>query len=93
MSEEFRHNPAENRFEAIVDGVVAGSTHYRAADGIAVFDHTEIGEDFGGRGLAGRLVRYAMDEVRDAGQWKVRPVCSFLAGWLDKHPEYSDLRA
>ena len=44
-------------------------------NGIADFHHTEVVPAFGGRGVAGRLVRFAMDDVRAAGQWKIRASC------------------
>jgi predicted GNAT family acetyltransferase len=46
----------------------------------------------GGRGIAGRLVRAALEHARAAGL-KVVPRCSYVADYLDKHPEYADLRA
>lgn len=33
-----------------------------------------------------------LDDVRERGL-RVEPACSFVASWLDKHPEYADLRA
>lgn len=93
MTEEFSHNQAESRFEVHIDGGLAGECHYRLDGDVAVFDHTVVPPEFGGRGIAGRLVTHAMDEVRTAGAWKVRPACSYVAGWFGKHPEYADLLA
>ncbi|MFT4110046.1 GNAT family N-acetyltransferase, partial [Propionicimonas sp.] len=76
-----------------VDGRFAGEAHYTVRDGVAAFDHTMVPSEFGGRGVAGRLVQHAMDEVRAAGEWKVRPVCSYVGFWFDRHPEYADLLA
>lgn len=91
--EEFSHNQAASRFEVTVDGRFAGEAHYVLADGVATFDHTEVREEFGGRGIAGRLVRYALDDVRAAGEWKIVPVCPYVTRWLRAHPEYGDLLA
>ena len=93
MAEEFSHNRAASRFEVAIDGRFAGEAAYRVSGGVAVFDHTSVLPEFGGHGVAGRLVQYAMDEVRAAGEWHVRPVCPFVVRWFGLHPEYSDLLA
>lgn len=66
-----------------------GRAHFldrTGADGVAerVFHHTVVGEEFGGRGLAGVLVSRALDEARDRGL-RVVPVCSYVAGWIRKN--------
>jgi len=48
---------------------------------------------FGGRGVAGRLVKYAMDDVRAAGEWKVLASCPYVLHWFGRHAEYADLLA
>jgi len=93
MNEEFSHNETAGQFELKIDGELAGVCHYTLTGDVAVFDHTVVPPDFGGRGIAGRLVTYAMDSVRAAGAWKVRAVCSYVSAWFTKHPEYADLLA
>jgi predicted GNAT family acetyltransferase len=93
MAEEFTHNRAAGQFEVAIDGAFAGEAHYVLSDGVATFDHTVVLPEFGGRGVAGRLVQHAMDEVRAAGEWKVRPVCPYVVRWFAQNPEYSDLLA
>ena len=44
----------------------------------------------GGHGLGGTLVRGALDDVRARGG-SVVPLCPFVRGWIDRHPEYQDL--
>lgn len=86
------NNPAESRFEIHVDGVRAGIADYEDADGVRTFPHTVVEKEFGGRGLAGHLVRRALDETRGEGL-KVRPACSFVEKFIERNPEYSDLLA
>ena len=93
MPEEFRHDRDASQFEVSVDGTMCGVAHYQLSGGVADFDHTEVPPAFGGRGIAGRLVQYAMDEIRAAGEWKVRPACSYVVRWFAQHPDYSDLLA
>lgn len=84
-----RRNPARHRFEAELDGQVAGFITYRERDGVLELVHTEVDERFEGRGVGGQLAREALEDARRQGQ-KVLPSCSFVAGWLRRHPEYND---
>jgi uncharacterized protein len=93
MAEEFRHDRDGRQFEVTIDDTPAGVAHYRLSGGVADFDHTVVPPSFGGRGVAGRLVQYAMDEIRAAGEWKVRASCSYVVWWLAHHPDYAHLRA
>ena len=52
----------------------------------------KVPEAIGGRGIAGELVRAALDHARAAG-WKVRAECAYSDAWIGKHPEYEALRA
>jgi predicted GNAT family acetyltransferase len=57
-----------------------------------VMPHTEVGEKFGGRGLATRLVREALDDLRSRGD-KIVALCPLVVAFVRKHPEYADLLA
>lgn len=91
MAETVVHNQGKSRYEIFVDGELAGFTHYDLSNGVARFDHTEVQPRFNGRGLGTTLVKGAFDEVRAAGQWKIRAVCPFVAIFVKRHPEYDDL--
>jgi predicted GNAT family acetyltransferase len=45
-----------------------------------------------GKGIASRLVKGALDDARRQGL-KVVPLCSFVAAYIDRHPEEQDLLA
>jgi predicted GNAT family acetyltransferase len=87
---EVRDQPDESRFEIVVDGEAAGFAVYRRRPGRILFVHTEIDPGFEGRGLGGQLAAAALDAVRVTGE-RVVPLCPFIAGYIDKHPEYQDL--
>lgn len=87
---EVAHNPEASRYEIRVDGVLAGFADYRTRPGRIVFTHTEISEEFEGRGLGSRLVREALDSARAAGV-TVTSLCDFVADYIRRHPEYEDL--
>ncbi|MEU6410179.1 GNAT family N-acetyltransferase [Microbispora sp. NPDC046933] len=83
-------NAAASRYEILLDGAVAGFAQYRLRGGSMVFPHTEIRDEFEGRGLGSMLVGRALDGARAAGL-RVVPLCSFVAWYIQKHPEYRDL--
>lgn len=87
---EVKDNPAANRFEIRVGGELAGFAEYRLKPGQISFTHTEIDDAFSGQGLAGKLVRAALDEIRGR-ELAVLPFCPFVRGWIAKHPDYVDL--
>jgi predicted GNAT family acetyltransferase len=93
MSKEITDNAGASRYEIRVDGALAGFAEYHARPGEIVFTHTEIDEAFAGQGVGGALARGALDEVRARGGLSVVPRCSFIKGWIDKHPDYADLVA
>ncbi|MDT0462029.1 GNAT family N-acetyltransferase [Streptomyces gibsoniae] len=81
---------ARNRYEILVDGKRAGLTAYRDHGAQRVFFHTEVDEAFAGQGLAGRLVEEALTDVRAQGK-RIVPVCPYVAKFLKKHEEFSDI--
>lgn len=84
-------NPDESRFEAHVGGELAGFAAYEAADDLIMFTHTEVFDAFEGQGVGSSLARGALDAVRADGTRHVLPRCSFIRGWIEKHPDYQDL--
>lgn len=85
------NNQDQNRYEAHLDGELAGFAEYTLPTGLIVFTHTEVDPKFEGRGVASALVRFSLDEVRDAGERKVVPICPFYKGWIERHPDYIPL--
>ncbi|GAB3262221.1 GNAT family N-acetyltransferase [Nocardioides dilutus] len=84
-------NPGESRFEAHVDGELAGFAAYDNTDDLIVFTHTEIFDAFEGQGVGSALARSALDAVHADGTRKVLPRCPFIRRWIEKHPDYQDL--
>ena len=82
--------PERNRYEITVDGTLAGFAEYRLAPDHITFVHTEIGDEFAGKGLAGVLVRRALDVVRSR-ELRVVARCPYVKSWIERHPDYADL--
>ena len=87
MSTSVSRETGPDRFEVSADGVVAGFTRFVDHDGRRVFFHTEVGEEFGGQGLAGTVVEAAVRATRDEGLTVV-PVCPYVTKWLTKHTDH-----
>ena len=83
------HNATAKSFEISVDGRIAFSKYLLAGEQI-IIEHTEVPVELEGRGIAGRVVRTALDYAR-AQKLKVMPLCPFTAGFIHRHPEYQDL--
>jgi hypothetical protein len=75
-----------------VGETLASVAEYRPTDGTLDFHHTETYADFRGRGLAERLVRWALDDVGSRSQ-RVVSTCSFVTAFIDAHLEYQHLLA
>jgi predicted GNAT family acetyltransferase len=90
MTHTVRDNPGKNRFELELDGQVAFSEYTRDGATLTI-RHTEVPRALGGKGVGSALVGGLLELVRAQGL-KVRARCPFVAGYMDKHPEYADLR-
>lgn len=85
------HNPQRNRYEIHDGDTIIGHTDYRAGEGTQrVFVHTEVDENYGGAGLAGRLVNFALDDVAAHGG-RIVPVCPYVAKYVTKHHDYDNI--
>lgn len=85
------HNAAAQRFEAQVDGLLCEAS-YTLAGGVLNATHTEVPSALAGRGIAAQLVAALLAWARSEGL-RVNPACSYVAAYMQRHPEVADLRA
>ena len=85
-----RDNPTAHRFELRIGDEVAFLHYRKPASGPMVILHTEVPVALEGRGLAGKLVKAAMEAARSEGR-QVEPRCPFARSYLQRHPEYASL--
>lgn len=82
--------PDEGRYELRSGDRVLGYADYRLRGDAVVLPHTVIDPGFRGRGLGDLLVEGVLSDLR-AQQRAVVPSCSFVAGYLERHPESADI--
>jgi uncharacterized protein len=87
-------NEEAGRYEIHVEGAPepAGFAEFLLDGDTITFTHTVIDDAYEGQGLGSRLARAALDDARSRGL-RVVARCSFIAGWIEKHPDYADLLA
>jgi predicted GNAT family acetyltransferase len=85
-------NAAERRYEARLDGELAGWVDYGRVQNRLVALHTEVLPAFEGRGVASALVRHVLAAAREAGN-TITPRCPFFARHFERHPEDRDVLA
>src|SRR5690606_1557833 len=85
------HEPGSNRFSVSLEGELA-VVEYTLGDGVMTIEHTRVPKPLEGRGIAGALVRAALDHARAQGM-EVRPSCPYADAWMRRHPDYDSLRA
>lgn len=83
------NNTEAQRFEARLDGHLAMAEYSLTGEGMR-FTHTVVPPELGGRGIGSQLAKAGMDHCRAHGL-AVLPDCSFIAGYIKKHPECHDL--
>lgn len=88
-------NPAETRYDVLVDGTLAGFSVYTdvedAETGAAqrIFHHTEIRPEHEGQGLASILTRGALTDTVAAGR-RIVAVCPYVKRWVQTHHDVDE---
>jgi uncharacterized protein len=89
VSETVTDNVARNRFELGTDGE-GGFIDYRRSGSILFLNHAEVPAALAGHGRGTRLVRGALDLIRNRGERMVA-VCPFIKAFVRRNPGYADL--
>jgi uncharacterized protein len=78
------------RYEAHLDGELAGVLEYIIKRGRIALIHTEVRPAHEGRGIGSTLVRFALDDARRRGL-RVIVTCPYVQDYLTRHPEDDDI--
>jgi predicted GNAT family acetyltransferase len=91
MAIVIRHEPQARRFVADVGGQAAYITYREHEEHVLELDHTYVPPAARGGGTASQLTARALEYARERG-YRVIPSCPFVAAYMNRHPEYQDLR-
>lgn len=87
------NDPQNGIFEIFVDGAKAGEMVYRwKSDFVLVIEHTEVHENFNGKGLGKRLVLAAVDFAR-VNNYQIIPLCPFAKATFQRNEDLQDVLA
>jgi predicted GNAT family acetyltransferase len=92
MEIDVADNPDEHRYEAHADGQLAGFIRYRERPEAIELVHTEVPDEFEGKGIGSQLVQRTLDDIRARGL-RLIPTCPFVKAYIERHAEYQDLVA
>jgi predicted GNAT family acetyltransferase len=92
MSVAVADHPEAKRYELTAEGEQIGFVTYRLEPEVITFLHAEVNPAHEREGWGSRLVAGALGDARARGL-KVRPVCPFVAFYIERHPDYRDLLA
>lgn len=85
------HNEQTQRFELEKDGVVAFLDYKIVNQNTLDYQHTIVPEQLSGQGIGSQLVAFALQYAQQQ-KFKVIASCSFVARYIEKHPEYAELK-
>jgi predicted GNAT family acetyltransferase len=88
-SYELVHNTTACQYEYHIEGHLA-RVIYEEENGVLHLTHTFVPKELGGRGVAGALVKAVMDDI-EKRELKMKPGCSYIVAYVEKHPECEKL--
>ena len=83
-------NQRESRSVALNEGNIIGYCQYKEENNIWSITHTVVKQEFGGRGIAKRLVLSVIEEARKQNK-KINPICSYAKKMMESSDEYKDV--
>lgn len=87
-----RHDPARQRYSFdLGDGEQAVIDYLRRGDTLHLL-HTGVPSRFEGQGIAAELTEAVLAEIR-AQELRIVPECSYIARYIERHPEWRQLVA
>ena len=85
---EVIHNQAAQRFELFI-GEFTAVLDYRLQGKTIVFTHTGVHRALEGNGIGSFLVQAGLNYAREK-KYSVMPLCSFVAAYIRRHPDYAE---
>lgn len=84
-------NPDKKRFELDIEGKLSVIEYtFKKSTNQIFLVHTETHPELRERGVGQKLVKEALDIVREQG-FELVPLCPYVVAFLKRHPQYHDL--
>ncbi|MCU1470676.1 MAG: N-acetyltransferase [Glaciihabitans sp.] len=93
MSKTFTHETDTNRYVLRIDDELIAVVDYVINGNSISFTHTFTNPTQRGRGYAGEIVEFAVNDVDSSSDRHIVPMCWYVGEWFDKHPERAALLA
>jgi predicted GNAT family acetyltransferase len=87
---EIRYTKEEKRSVALSEGNIIGYCQYKEENNVWSITHTVVKQEFGGRGIAKRLVLAVIEEARKQNK-KINQICSYAKKMMESSDEYKDV--
>lgn len=82
----------ENRIVYEIEGQEIGEIEFKELDNNTVdIYHTYVNPDYQGQQIASKLVKELFKKLKKENK-KAMISCSYVARWIEKHPEYNDIK-
>jgi predicted GNAT family acetyltransferase len=90
MVYKVKHDAKEHRFYIDMEHQVSELKYKKVDDKTLDFYSTYVPESLRNKGLAGHLVEYALEYVKEHNHLII-PSCPFVKKYIDEHDEYASL--
>ncbi len=88
---QFTESGSKGSFIYVANGKKGGEmTFSKAGEGMIIIDHTEVEDDFRGKGVGLAPVEHAIEFVKER-KIKMFPLCPFTKATLQRHSEWADV--
>ena len=88
---EITHDADDRRYVMRIDGAIVAVADYAVNGSQISFTHTFTNPRFRNQGLAGEVVSFAMDDVEKTTDYRVIPMCWYVADWFEANPQRRSL--
>ena len=83
-------NVALHQYEFRIGDLIPRNEYIKTKNGEIYLTHTEVPSALEGKGVGSSLVRLALEDI-ERQQLRLVPLCPFVAGYVQKHPEWKRL--
>ena len=83
-------NVALHQYEFRIGDLIPRIEYIKTKNGEIYLTHTEVPSALEGKGVGSSLVRLALEDI-ERQQLRLVPLCPFIAGYVQKHPEWKRL--